>query len=80
MRLTTFISESDKDHTDPRIYVGQSVLHRGNGGKEDIIVHELKFGERLQTEIDYVFPDFGDEDSIFGKRALKLRIRSVSLR
>lgn len=45
---------------------------------DNIIVHELAFGGRIQLDKEYVFPACGDEDRILGKRDLTLRIVSVS--
>lgn len=74
--LTIFIPEHDEAHTDPKIYVEQSIIQRG---KEEIIIHELTFGGQVQTGVDYTFRGIGDEHPKFGKRDLKVRLLSVSI-
>uniref|UniRef100_A0A093UUR0 GTPase Der n=1 Tax=Talaromyces marneffei PM1 TaxID=1077442 RepID=A0A093UUR0_TALMA len=73
--LTAFIPERDKQVTDPKIYVEQSIKR---GGHEKIIIHELAFGGQIQTDVDYVFRGIGDEHPEFGKRDLRVRIRCVN--
>ncbi|KAJ6128538.1 hypothetical protein N7471_009755 [Penicillium samsonianum] len=73
IRLTAFIAKNDEDHIDPKIYVEQRVYE---GMSDNIIVHELAFGGRIQLDKEYVFPACGDEDRILGKRDLTLRMVS----
>jgi hypothetical protein len=56
--------------------VEQSIIRAGH---EKIMIHELTFGDQLQTETDYVFRGIGDEHPVFGKRDLKVRLLSVSI-
>ncbi|CEJ61826.1 hypothetical protein PMG11_10343 [Penicillium brasilianum] len=74
IRLTAFITKTDEDHMDPKIYVEQHVYE---GRHDKIIVHELGFGGRIQVDKEYVFRACGDEDRILGKRDLRLRIVSL---
>ncbi|KAJ5592208.1 hypothetical protein N7537_009112 [Penicillium hordei] len=74
IRLTAFITKSDEDHIDPKIYVEQRVYE---GISDNITVHELSFGGSIQLDKEYVFPGCGDEDRIWGKRDLILRIVSL---
>ncbi|KAJ5628175.1 hypothetical protein N7490_010403 [Penicillium lividum] len=74
IRLTAFITKIDEDHMDPKIYVEQRVYE---GRHDKIIVHELAFGGRIQVDKEYVFRACGDEDRIWGKRDLRLRIVSL---
>ncbi|EED21401.1 conserved hypothetical protein [Talaromyces stipitatus ATCC 10500] len=75
--LTAFISEKDKNHIDPRIYVEQSFIDPGTG-KENLIVHELALGSNVDTDYDYVFKDCVDEHPVFGKRSLRVRIKALN--
>lgn len=74
IRLTAFITKNDEDHMDPKIYVEQRVYE---GMSDNIIVHELAFGGRIQLDKEYVFLACGDEDRVLGKRDLALRIVSL---
>lgn len=74
IRLTAFITKSDEDHMDPKLYVEQRVYE---GRHDKIIVHELGFGGRIQVDKEYVFRACGDEDRILGMRDLRLRIVSL---
>ncbi|OGM48263.1 hypothetical protein ABOM_002110 [Aspergillus bombycis] len=74
VRLTAFIPKKDETHPDPRIYVEQRVYR---GGQEQIVLHELGFGGRIQVGVEYVFAGCGDEHVNWGKRDLLLQVQSL---
>ncbi|CAI7640091.1 unnamed protein product [Penicillium glandicola] len=74
IRLTAFITKSDEDHMDPKVYVEQQVYEDMDN---NIIVHELDFRGRIQLDKEYVFRGCGDEDRVLGRLDLRLRIVSL---
>ncbi|KAK6835814.1 hypothetical protein RU639_002132 [Aspergillus parasiticus] len=75
VRLTAFIPKRDESHPDPRIHVEQKVYR---DGQEQIILHELGFGGRIQVGAEYVFAGCGDEHVDRGKRDLLLQVQSLN--
>ncbi|KAE8381822.1 hypothetical protein BDV26DRAFT_254715 [Aspergillus bertholletiae] len=75
VRLTAFIPKKDEAHPDPRIYVEQMVYR---SGQEQIVLHELGFGGRIQVGVEYVFRGCGDEHLTWGKRDLLLQVQSLN--
>ncbi|KAJ5280037.1 hypothetical protein N7478_005409 [Penicillium angulare] len=74
VRMTVFISKSDEGFENPKIFVEQQVFR---SGCKCIVAHVLAFNGKIKCDVDYRFPDCGDEIQPGRPRDLILRVKSL---